>query len=47
LNRIGVNPVAGIAKEAETISPSPWGEGRGEGEQNNITQNLSISTRRA
>jgi hypothetical protein len=26
------NPVAGISKGAETVSPSPWGEGWGEGE---------------
>jgi hypothetical protein len=25
-------PAMGISKDAETVSPSPWGEGRGEGE---------------
>jgi hypothetical protein len=29
------NPTAGIAKGAGTISPSPWGEGRDEGERSN------------
>jgi hypothetical protein len=33
-NRLA-NPVAGISKDAETISPSPWGEGRDEGGQSN------------
>jgi len=26
------NPAAGFAKGAENVSPSPWGEGRDEGE---------------
>jgi hypothetical protein len=28
------NPAAGIVKGAAHVSPSPWGEGRGEGEPN-------------
>ena len=28
-----VTPVADFSKDAGTVSPSPWGEGRGEGGQ--------------
>jgi hypothetical protein len=27
------NPAAGFTTDAASVSPSPWGEGRGEGEQ--------------
>jgi hypothetical protein len=27
------NPAAGFSTDAASVSPSPWGEGRGEGEQ--------------
>ena len=29
------NPAASISKDAETVSPSPWGEGRDEGGRSN------------
>ena len=32
------NPVAGNSPNAETVSPSPWGEGRGEGGRASITR---------
>jgi hypothetical protein len=40
-----VNPAAGISKDAGSVSPSPWGEGRDEGGLRSNLPPLIISTR--